>query len=136
MKKAKPNIGELSFVASRDGKTLPKATGDQLPRCFWNVAVTGNIRQDDNLGHRLALEYLAFEEADDGGGNLQLIVSDMPRRLTMVEISFLTMVSLAAAAGAFRARQIAKYWDEMNAQEETVADAKATKRRRPSGRAA
>jgi hypothetical protein len=88
-----------------------------------------------NLGKRLALEYLAFEEVSDGGGDLPLIVSDMPRRLTMVEIGFLTMVSLAAAAGAFRARQIAKYWEEMNAQEETVADVKA-KRRRPSGRAA
>jgi hypothetical protein len=35
-----------------------------------------------------------------------------------------------------KARRIAKYWEEMNAQEETVMDAKATKRRRPSGRAA
>jgi hypothetical protein len=34
-----------------------------------------------------------------------------------------------------KARRIAKYWEEMNAQEETVADVKA-KRRRPSGRAA
>jgi hypothetical protein len=64
-----------------------------------------------------------------------MIVSDMPRRLTMVEISFLTMVSFAARAGAIRARQIAKYWDEMNAQEEKVVDVKA-KRHRPSGHAA
>jgi hypothetical protein len=124
MKKAKPNIGNLSFVASRDGKTLPKPKGHQLPRCFWNVAATGNIRQDDNLGHRLALEYLAFEEADDGGGHLQLIVGDMPHRLTMIEIAFLEMVSFAARAGAAEARRIAKYWDEMNAKEETVADAR------------
>ena len=53
----------------------------------------------------------------------------------MVEIGFLQMISFAAAKGAYRARQIAKYWDEMAAQEEKAVDVKA-KRRRPSGRAA
>jgi hypothetical protein len=46
MTKAKPknaSIGDLSFVASRDGKTLPKPTGHQLPRCFWNVTGTGEL---------------------------------------------------------------------------------------------
>ena len=47
-----------------------------------------------------------------------MIVSDMPRRLTMVEIAFLQMVSFAASAGAFEARRIAKYLDEMSAQRE------------------
>jgi hypothetical protein len=122
MKKSKPKkdgIANLSFVASRDGKTLPKAKGDQPGRCFWNVVATGDSRQDGNLGQRLALEYLAFEEADaGGGGHLQLIVGDMPRRLTMVEIGFLQMVSFAAGAGAFKARRIAKYWHEMSAEDE------------------
>ena len=136
MKKAKPHISKLSFVASRDGKTLPKAKGYQSGRCFWNVPKTGGSERDDNLGQRLALEYLAYEEADKGGGgHLQDIVGDMPRPLTMVEIAFLQMVSFAARAGAYRARQIAKYWEECNAQED-AADVKPTKRRRPSGRAA
>jgi hypothetical protein len=121
VKKAKPknpSIGNLSFVAFRDGKTLPKATAKQCGRCFWHVKGTGDdSAKDDKLGQRLALEYLAFEEVDiGGGGNLQLIVSDMPRPLTMVEIAFLQMVSFAARAGAFEARRIAKYWDEMNAR--------------------
>jgi len=130
MKKAKPDISKLSFVASRDGKTLPKPKGDQGPRCFWNVTGTGDFGQDCDLGQRLALEYLAFEEADAGGpGNLPMIVGDMPRRpWTGVEIGFLSMVSYAARAGAFKARRVAA--------QEDAADVKPTKRRRPSGRAA
>jgi hypothetical protein len=109
-------ITDLSFVAPRDGKTLAKATGDQLPRCFWNVARTGEYGKDCKIGKRLALEYLAFEEADQGGsGHLQLIVEDMPRRLTGVEIGFLTMVSFAAGAGVAEARRVARYWQEMSA---------------------
>jgi hypothetical protein len=115
MKKAKKNTGiaALPFVADRDGKTLPMPIKDQLPRCFWNVAGTGDYGQDCKIGQRLALEYLALEEADKGGcGHLQMIVADMPRALTGVEVGFLMMVSLAAGAGAGEARRIAKFWDE------------------------
>jgi hypothetical protein len=42
MKKAEPDIAKLSFVASRDGKTLPKPKGYQYGRCFWHVAATGD----------------------------------------------------------------------------------------------
>ena len=67
---------------------------------------------DDELGQRLALEYLTYEERDVGGpGNLQQIVADMPRRLTPIEVMFLTMISYAAGAGAGHARQVAAYWD-------------------------
>jgi hypothetical protein len=66
----------------------------------------------------------------DSGGDLQMIVGDMPRPLTMVEIAFLQLVSFAAAKGAWRARQIAKYWDECEAQAENVADAKAAAKHR------
>jgi hypothetical protein len=96
----KADILDLSFVAD-----LRKR------RCFWRVKSTGNGRDDGKLGQRLALEYLAFEEADKGGaGNLQLIVRDMPRKLGLIEISFL-QVSYAASAGAYRARQVVAYWD-------------------------
>jgi hypothetical protein len=106
-----PAVAGLSFVASRDGKTMPKAKGDQCGRCFWNVTATGDYEQDCNTGVRLALEYLAFEEADSGGGgHLQSIV-DMPRLLTGVEIGFLQMVSFAAGVGAKEARRISAYWD-------------------------
>jgi hypothetical protein len=136
MKKAKPekhSIGDLSFVASRDGKTLPKPTKDQLPRCFWNVAGTGDYHQDCKIGQRLALEYLAFEEADKGGsGNLQLIVRDMPHPLTGVETGFLIMVSIAAGAGAAEARRVAGYWLEMSAQQE-MAEACAVKKSQVTG---
>jgi hypothetical protein len=79
----------------------------------WNVRPTGDYGKDCNTGHRLALEYLAFEEKDNGahGGHLQGIVASMPRKLTGVEIGFLTLISLAAGAGAHRARQINDYWE-------------------------
>jgi hypothetical protein len=106
-------------VASRDGKTLPKATGDQWPRCFWNIAGTGDYGQDCRIGQRLALEYLVFEEAqEDGGCHLQMIVEDMPLPLTGVEIGFLVMVSPAASAGAAAVRRVHKYWHEVSAQHE------------------
>jgi hypothetical protein len=130
-KKAKSGMGKLSFVAPRDGKTLPKRKADQWPFCFWHVTNTSDS-EDSNLGQRYAIEYLNFEEAEGSadGGFLQNIVGDMPRPLTMVEIAFLQLVSFAAAKGAWRARQIAKYWDECNAQPENVAADKAAAKHR------
>jgi hypothetical protein len=94
-------VSSLSFVAMRDGKTLPKATKKQLPACFWNVAGTGHYGEDCEIGETLALEYLALEEADSNGmGHLPKIVGDMPRELTGVEVGFLCTVSRAAGAGA------------------------------------
>jgi hypothetical protein len=108
----------LSFVADRDGKTLPKWTGDQNPRCFWNVTPTGDYGPDCKIGRVLGLEYLALQEADTGGpAYLGMIVRDMPRPLTGVEIGFLTMVAYAASAGADRAREIAAYWEEQERAE-------------------
>ena len=107
------DIKELSFIASRDGKTLPKPVGEQLPRCFWNVKSTGNYSVDCTIGQRLALEYLRYEEADVGGsGILNMIVDDMPRPLTGIEHAFLQMVCFQARAGRGRAKQIATYWDQ------------------------
>lgn len=102
---------DLSFVASRDGKNLPKPKPGQHGRCWWNVTSTGDYNRDCEIGQRLAIEYLAFEEADKGGaGHLNLIVNDMPRPLTGVEHGFLIMVSFAAGAGANEARRIDAYW--------------------------
>lgn len=116
---AMPKIKELSFVASRDGKQLPKYTNDQLPRCFWNVQPTGDYRVDSALGRKLALEYLAFEAADRGGpGHLQMIVNDMPRPVGAIEVSFLTLVSYAAAAGRHEAQRVSSYWSRGAAEEE------------------
>jgi hypothetical protein len=99
----RPDVADLSFVA--DG---PKSKG----RCFWHVRSTGDEREDEKIARRYALEYLALEEADKGGpGFLQLIVQDMPRRLGPMEISFLYLISQAAAVGADEARRISAYWD-------------------------
>jgi hypothetical protein len=109
-------IAELSFVANRDGTTLPRPTGNQSPRCFWNVTPTGDYGRDCKIGRALALEYLALEEADPHGPDyLTMIVGDMPRQLTGVEVRFLAMVAYAAGAGADRARKIAAYWEEQSA---------------------
>jgi hypothetical protein len=88
------DIADLSFVKSkRNGR-----------RCFWHVRSTGDDCKDEKLGQRVALEYLAYQEADTG-------VADMPRKLGPIEISFLTLVSYAAGAGAYKARRVAAYWD-------------------------
>jgi hypothetical protein len=108
------SLSALSFVADRDGKTLPKPTGDQLPRCFWNVTPTGDYERDCKIGYALGIEYLTLQEAETGGlCYLGWIVADMPRRpLTGVEVGFLTMVAYAAGAGAYRAREVLAYWEE------------------------
>ena len=101
-------LAELSFVGDR-----VNSRPHQFPRCFWTVKATGNYGEDCQIGHKLALEYLAMEEADVGGpGHLQMIVQDMPRELTGIEIGFLTMVSFAAGSGADAARRTAAYWEE------------------------
>ena len=103
----RPNIAALSFVGERN-----KREAGKYPQHFWRVNRSGDYGADCELGERLALEYLAFQEANDQS-SLQHIVADMPRELTGVEIGFLTLVSFAAGAGADRARQIAAYWDKM-----------------------
>ncbi|MGE3877396.1 MAG: hypothetical protein AB7F74_30930, partial [Parvibaculaceae bacterium] len=75
-------------------------------------------------------EYLTFEEASVGGpGFLQMIVSDMPRKLTSIEVSFLCLVSYAAGAGADRARSVSAYWDHCR-ERELKAEGKKKGRRR------
>jgi hypothetical protein len=70
------------------------------PRCFWHVVPTGDHEQDEILGERMALEYLAYEHADaDGPGLLSHIVSDMPRSLTPIEIAFLAIIAYSARVG-------------------------------------
>jgi len=109
-------IQDLTFVASRDGKQLPKPVGDQLPRCFWHVQSSGDYHQDTTTGEKLALEYLAYEEANIGGCSiLGQIVKDMGRPLTGIEVGFLEMVGFAAGAGAHRARRVSAYWDRCRA---------------------
>jgi hypothetical protein len=111
-----PDIGRLSFVATRDGKALPKPKRDQFPRCFWHVKPSGDYAADCATGRKLALEYLSFAEENTGGcpPSLPWIVRDMPRALTGIEVGFLTMVSYAAGAGAQRARQISADWESLS----------------------
>lgn len=107
-----------SFTAIRDGKTLPKPKGRQFPRCWWNVKASGDRFTEEALGHRLALEYLDYEHASSaqgGPGHLPMIIADMPRALTGVEIGFLTLVSYAAAHGRDAARRVAEYWERQAA---------------------
>ena len=112
-KKKKPHpLDLLPFTAKRDGKELPKPTGDQWPRCFWHVHPTGDYKADCKTGQDYALAYLEFEENDVGGpGCLNMIVRDMPRELSGIEHSFLQMVCFQAKAGKGRARRIASFWE-------------------------
>lgn len=121
------SITELSFVADRYG---PSLRGHHPGRCFWNVQGSDDYGKDCNLGTRLALEFLDYEETNEGCSILQWIVGDMPRPLTGIEIGFLTLVSFSAGAGAHEGRRISAYWDKCREEE---AQAKK-KRRDRSGR--
>ena len=123
-------VGRLSFVASRDGKTLPLATKGQDGRCFWHVKPTGDYSEDCITGEHLALEYLNHENKHWLGGLLQRIVMDMPRGpdLKGVEVGFLAMVAYAAATNILVARDCVAKNDRWRAQMAAEAEAKALRR--------
>lgn len=105
-----PKAQYPSFVADR-----PRAKAGQGGRCWWSVNPTGDYGKDCKTGEALALEYLAYEERT-GAPDLPMIVKDMPRDFTGVEVGFLTTVSVAAEAGANRARRVSQYWAECEAE--------------------
>lgn len=118
--KGMPEAQYPSFVADRDGKTLPLAKAGLGRRGWWNVKPTGDYVADCKIGERLALEYLEHERRF-GGPDLPLIVRDMPRELTGIEIGFLTTVSIAAAAGVRRAQQASRYWQQCEEKRQAEA---------------
>jgi hypothetical protein len=101
----------LSFVAFRDGNTLPLPKGDELPRCFWHVKPTGDCWADEAAGDKLALEYLEFQAQPGEMPFLQMIVRDMPRKLTGIEIGFLSTVAHAACSGVQSARNLVAHYE-------------------------
>ncbi len=108
------DVLSLSFVSDRK-----KPLKGRQPRNFWNVTPTGDYGKDCETGSQLALEWIAYEEANIGGpGILSKIVEDMPRELSGVEIGFLGMAGIAARAGAGEGRRVAAYWDDCKAKEE------------------
>ena len=82
---------------------------------FWKVKPTGDYAADCAHGNELALEYLAFAEQDNST-HLQWIVGDMPRKLTGVEVAFLSMIGIAARSGAGGARAVDAYWKRCEAE--------------------
>lgn len=106
-------IESLSFIGTRK-----KGEPGDFPRHFWRVSPTGDYQADCETGRALALEYLAYEEASpESCGILPMIVGDMPRDLTGIEISFLMMVRYAARAGAPEARRVDAYWRRCEVEE-------------------
>lgn len=107
-----PNPLDLSFVAD-----LPKSKSRDRRRCFWNVKPSGDYGKDCKAGEQFAIEYLAYDEASRSPSILSLIVEDMPRPLTGLEIGFLSIVAVAARSGAGAGRReaarIARRWAEM-----------------------
>ncbi len=102
------SITTASFVVDRKKAGLPPPTGKQTKRCFWHVSPSGHYGEDCRTGEQLALEYLECQSSAAATGSyLSWIVADMPRDLSGIEIGFLMIVSVAAAAG--RAEGIARY---------------------------
>ena len=98
------DVIDLSFVSRhRRNRALDR-------RLFWKVKATGDYGKDIDAGQRLALEWLSYEAQPVSGPILNLIVEDMPRPLTGVEIGFLSVVTAAAQCGASQARQLVASW--------------------------
>ena len=93
-----PAITALPFVQDQDGK-----------RCFWVVQPTGDYTADCRTGQEYALAFLDYSVRSNSGV-LQLIVPDMPKEQSGIEVGFLELVSLAAAAGQRRAVSIMAHW--------------------------
>ncbi|HEX3862539.1 MAG TPA: hypothetical protein VHY35_12670 [Stellaceae bacterium] len=94
---ATPALG-LSFVFDR----APDDPDDKR-RCFWCVTPTGDYGVDCDTGERYAREYITYEQRDDwSGGHLQLIVGDMPREFSGIEIGFLATISEVVRRSALR----------------------------------
>ncbi|RWL16569.1 MAG: hypothetical protein E5X61_33095 [Mesorhizobium sp.] len=85
-----PKIEKLPFIGTRK-----KGEPGDVPRHFWRVQPSGDYNADCLTGRKAALQYLAYEEADKGGGLLAHIVGDMPRELTGIEVGFLQIVCFA-----------------------------------------
>lgn len=83
------SAADLSFVAD-----LPKTSPKSPPRTFWSVTATGDYSADCATGERLAREYLDYEKREhEGPPLLPWIVADMPRDLTGIETSFLSIIA-------------------------------------------
>ena len=101
-------LAELPFV-----KSTPKAR-----RNFWNVKKSDDPMQQGNLGIEYALAWLRYEVKPENNGMdtcLACIVSDMPRKLGHIEISFLSMVGFASKKGLSEAERINAYWRKCEA---------------------
>ena len=111
-KPAVVEIADLPFI--RDGKRRPNGSR----RHFWNVEPSGRYAEDCETGERFALAYLDYlTNNPDCPGVLPMIVADMPREITGIEVAFLQHISFAAQAGAWRARQISAFWESKRAEE-------------------
>jgi hypothetical protein len=109
--KPKPAGGGLpSFVWD-----FPQGVGKRRRRSWWHVTATGDYSADHRAAYELALEYLRYERASDCGTFLQVIVNQMPRPLSGIEIGFLTVVAIAASEhGLISAeRAVASCWQQV-----------------------
>ena len=109
-----PSITSLSFVQDYWVRDPGKRQGRNF-RCFWSVRPSGDWGADNDLGDRLALEWLEYAQAClthgcAAAGNLNLIASDMPPGGDGVTVGFWSIVGYAAAHGAPEGINLAAFW--------------------------
>ena len=99
---------------------LPFVVDMARGRCFWNCKSTDDGFDDSATGSHYALAYLRHEAAEHAKGDhhplLGLIVGNMPREHTQLEISFLCVVGFAAREGRHEAERVVAYWDSKRAK--------------------
>ena len=105
-RRASHPITTLPFVGDR---SPDKPGGISPARDFWKVPEDGGER----LGQDYGLAFLRYEAALDHNIHpyiLPWIVGDMPRKLSRIEVGFLTVIGIAAAAGLHDAERAVAYW--------------------------
>jgi hypothetical protein len=99
-------IESLPFVFDQAPKsrTNPK-------RSFWHVEPTGDFHKDCRKGSEFAFELLRYEQEEKSGTSfLAMIVRQMPRDLSGIEVGFLETIGYAAQFGLLQAERRTAYW--------------------------
>lgn len=113
----KQKLRQRRLRAEKAKKRTPER--DDFGRELLHFAITENLRLNREAKNLVIIDHLVerLVANPDCPGVLQMIVADMPREVTGIEVAFLQHMSFAAQAGAWRAHQISAFWASKRAEE-------------------
>jgi hypothetical protein len=109
--KATLDLTELSFVHDYWVRPPGRKRGQPF-RVFWAVSSSGDYPADVEAGQQMAIEWLRVVGGlNIGAVLLGWIVTDMPRKLTGLEVGFLCTIGLVAGTNPY-AEQVIRLREE------------------------